>query len=30
MTKPQPSVAPTIEDIGYKVIAKEYGEWRYS
>ena len=30
MTKPQPPVAPAIEDIGYKVIAKEYGEWRYS
>ena len=30
MTETQPPVAPTIKDIGAKVIAKEYGDWRYS
>ncbi|MYA08828.1 MAG: hypothetical protein F4060_04520 [Holophagales bacterium] len=30
MTEMRPAAAPTIKDIGAKVIAKEYGEWRYS
>lgn len=30
MTGVRPAIAPVVKDIGAKVIAKEYGEWRYS
>lgn len=30
MTETRPPAAPTISEVGAKVIAKEYGEWRYS